>query len=303
MEMESYETQIQRVIDYIEEDVMERRTLAELASVAKFSEYHFHRVFQSMVGDSVMEYIRKRRLARAAYQLSYTEEKILDIALEHGFQSHETFIRAFKKLFHMTPREYRKQRIATPLYGKVNVKQRKWNPYLGGIQMEFRLEKKPELKVIGYELKTSNKDGRSQREIPALWEQYLGNKGYDKIPNQVHQESMIELGMCTDFNLESGDFTYIIGTEVTSFDNAESDMVCRTFPEATYAVFTTPKVPHKDMVSSIHQTWNAIFSEWFPHSGYEHAGVVEFELYDERCHEDKSEFAQVEIWLPVQKKQ
>lgn len=69
----------------------------------------------------------------------------------------------------------------------------------------------------------------------------------------------------------------------------------------TYAVFTTPKVPHKEMVSSIHQTWNAVFSEWFPHSGYEHCGVTEFELYDERCHEDKSEFAQVELWIPVKK--
>ncbi|WP_459500672.1 AraC family transcriptional regulator [Bacillus sp. C1] len=301
--MESYETQIQKVIDYIEEDVMEKQALRHLARIANFSEYHFHRVFQTLVGDTVMEYVRKRRLARAAYQLSHTDEKILDIALEHGFQSHETFTRAFKKLFQMTPSRYRKQGINTPMYDKVNVKQRKFNPYLGGIQMEFRIEKKPVFHVAGYELKTSSKEGKNQKEIPAFWDHYLQNDLANNISNRKHTDQYVELGMCTDFNLETGDFTYIIGMEVTDFENVPSELAKRTFPEATYAVFTTPEVPHKDMVSSIQQTWNSIFTEWFPHSGYEHAGVTEFELYDERCHEDKSEFAQVEIWLPVQKKQ
>ena len=96
--MESYETQIQRSIDYIEEDVMEKQT-RKLARIAGFSESHFHRVFQALVGDTVMEYVRKRRLAQATYQLSHTDEKIIDIAFEHGFQSHETFTRAFKNCF------------------------------------------------------------------------------------------------------------------------------------------------------------------------------------------------------------
>lgn len=301
--MESYETQIQKVIDYIEEDVMKKQTLSQLAHIAGFSEYHFHRIFQAMVGDSVMEYVRKRRLARAAYQLSHTKKKILDIAIDHGFQSHETFIRAFKKLFHMAPSEYRKQRIKTPTYHKVNVKQRKWHSYLGGIQMEFRIETKPAFHVAGYEMKTTSKEGKNQKDIPLFWDRYLQQNFSEKIQNRTYTNECVELGMCTDFHLETGDFTYIIGMEVTSFENLSSELAQRTFPEATYAVFTTPKVPHKDMVASIQQTWHTIFTEWFPHSGYEHAGVVEFERYDERCHEDKSELAQIEIWFPVQKKQ
>lgn len=301
--MGCYEIQIQKVIDSIEEDVMEKQTLASLARIAGFSEYHFHRVFQALVGDSVMEYVRKRRLARAAYQLSHTEEKILDIALEHGFQSHETFTRAFKKLFHMTPSQYRKQEIRTPLYSKVNVMQRKFNPYLGGIKMEFRIETKPAFQVIGYEMKTTGKDGKNLTDIPAMWQNYLQNNLSENIPNRKHTNEFVELGMCTDFNLETGEITYIIGMEATSFDGVSSELTCRTFPEATYAVFTTPKVPEEEMVASIQQTWNAIFTEWFPHSGYEHSGVVEFELYDERSHADKHDLVQLEIWLPVQKKQ
>ena len=83
--MESYETQIQRSIDYIEEDVMEKQTLRNLARIAGFSESHFHRVFQALVGDTVMEYVRKRRLARAAYQLSHTDEKLLILHLSMAF--------------------------------------------------------------------------------------------------------------------------------------------------------------------------------------------------------------------------
>ncbi len=213
--MESYETQIQRSIDYIEEDVMEKQTLRNLARVAGFSESHFHRVFQALVGDTVMEYVRKRRLARAAYQLSHTDEKVIDIAFEHGFQSHETFTRAFKKLFQMTPSEYRKQEIETPMYYRVNVKQRKLNPYLGGIQMEYRIVNKPEFLVAGYELKTTSKEGKNHQDIPVFWQEYLQKNLGTTIPNRKDTSQWVELGLCTDFNLETGDFTYIIGMEVT----------------------------------------------------------------------------------------
>ncbi|EOP94756.1 AraC family transcriptional regulator [Bacillus cereus HuB4-4] len=182
--MESYETQIQRSIDYIEEDVMEKQTLRNLARVAGFSESHFHRVFQALVGDTVMEYVRKRRLARAAYQLSHTDEKVIDIAFEHGFQSYETFTRAFKKLFQMTPSEYRKQEIETPMYYRVNVKQRKLNPYLGGIQMEYRIVNKPEFLVAGYELKTTSKEGKNHQDIPVFWQEYLQKDLGTTIPNR-----------------------------------------------------------------------------------------------------------------------
>ena len=201
----------------------------------------------------------------------------------------------------MTPSEYRKQEIETPMYYRVNVKQRKLNPYLGGIQMEYRIVNKPEFLVAGYELKTTSKEGKNHQDIPAFWQEYLQKDLGTTIPNRKDTSQWVELGLCTDFNLETGDFTYIIGMEVTDFENVPNEIAKRTFPAATYAVFTTPKVPHEEMVSSIHQTWNAVFSEWFPHSGYEHCGVTEFELYDERCHEDKSEFAQVELWIPVKK--
>lgn len=83
--MESYETQIQRSIDYIEEDVMEKQTLRNLARIAGFSESHFHRVFQALVGDTVMEYVRKRRLARQLINFLIRMKKLLISHLSMAF--------------------------------------------------------------------------------------------------------------------------------------------------------------------------------------------------------------------------
>jgi AraC family transcriptional regulator len=247
-----------------------------------------------------MEYVRKRRLARSAYQVAHSDARLLDIALENGFQNHETFTRAFKRMFEMTPADYRKNGIRPPTYPKLNVLQRKYNPYLGGIRMEYRIVTKPAYKVIGFELRTGN--GENFQQIPAFWQEYLRNGWGCRIPNRVHRESVVELGICHSFDMESGTFTYMIGMEAEHFDGAPDGLVCREFASAEYAVFTTPKVPLDQFSSSIQSTWKSVFEEWFPHSGYEHAGTPEFELYDERCHPDKVTEAQMDIYIPVKRK-
>ncbi|GGE70564.1 AraC family transcriptional regulator [Priestia taiwanensis] len=299
--MNEYEKQIQRSIDYIETALAEKVSLTDLAMVAGFSDYHYHRVFHMMTGDTVMEYVRKRRLARAAYDISHTDEKILDIALTYGFQSHETLTRAFKKLFEMTPSEYRKRGIHAPVYPKIDVMKYQLHSYLGGIKMDYRIETKPGFDLIGYAMETSMKGEKNQKDIPAFWQDYLQKGLGDKIPYRVHTNEYVELGLCTDYNFEAGSITYIIGMEATSLENVPEGMIGRSFPETTYAVFTTPKVEKEEFVASIQQTWQKIFAEWFPHSGYEHAGTFEFERYDEKCHEDKNDLLQIEIHIPVRK--
>ena len=298
----AYWSRIQRTIDYIEERLDQPLTLAELARHAGFSEYHFHRVFAMMAGDSVMEYVRKRRLARAAYALSHTAARVVDVAFDCGFASHETFTRAFRRMFGMSPNAYRRRGIAVPPYEKLNVLQGKYHPYLGGIAMQYRIEKKPAFRVIGYALRTSHVDGRNHREIPAFWQQYLANRWWETIPVASRGEEAFELGICHDFDMQTGEFTYLIGMECHPGQPEEplaEPLVSSSFPEATYAVFTTPAVPHAEFSFSIQATWKAIFEEWFPHSGYEHAGGAEFELYDRRSNAQKNELVQMDIYISV----
>lgn len=296
-----YLKQIQATIDYVEAHLDEELSLSQLAQVARLSDFHFHRVFQSMAGETVMEYVRKRRLARSAYQVAHSDAKLLDIALDNGFQNHETFTRAFKRMFEITPGGYRKQGIKPPAYSKLNVLQRKYNPYLGGIRMDYRIVTKPAFKVIGYELRTTSVNGENLQQIPAFWQQYLQNGWSDRIPNRVHRESPVELGICHSFDMDSGTFTYLIGMEAEHFEDVPEDLACREFLSAEYAVFTTPKVPIAQFSPSIQSTWKSVFEEWFPHSGYEHAGTPEFELYDERCWPDKPE-VQMDIYVPIKRK-
>jgi len=103
-----YEPAIQRTIDWIETNLHEAITADDIAENASFSKFHFHRIFQSSVGMSVAAYIRMRRLASAAAALLHTSVRIIDLALHFQFESQEAFSRAFKKMYHLPPGQYRK---------------------------------------------------------------------------------------------------------------------------------------------------------------------------------------------------
>ncbi|CAG9606786.1 AraC family transcriptional regulator [Pseudoneobacillus rhizosphaerae] len=290
-----YEVCIQRTVDYIEENLHQQVTLLQLAEIACFSPFHYHRVFQTMVGDSVMNYVRKRRLTSAAVRLFYTDEKVIDIAFDVGFQYQESFNRAFKNFYGVTPKQYREaKRLTGPLIGKACLF---INHYIGGICMEPTLVTKPAFHIIGYELRTKNKDGQNNMDIPQFWQQYMQKNLGCTIPDPINKNQ--ELGICTNFDPETGEFVYVIGMEVKEGTQAHEGMVYMSFPEMEYVVFTTPKSDEKSFSSTIQSTWNNIFTNWFPQSGYEHAGTVEFELYDERCH--GSENKEMDIYIPVNK--
>ncbi|PFK43207.1 AraC family transcriptional regulator [Bacillus cereus] len=102
-----YEEVMNKAVLYIEEHLNEELTTEKVASYSAISMYHFHRIFQSYLGMSVAEYVRKRRLTHAAQTLVMTERPVLDIAIQYGFSSQEAFTRAFKRMFHLPPKRYR----------------------------------------------------------------------------------------------------------------------------------------------------------------------------------------------------
>ena len=107
---------VQRMQDYIESHLDEPVTLQQLAKAAGYSPWHATRLFRELVGISPLEYLRARRLSRAALRLRDTGERVLDVALEHAFESHEGFTRAFSGRFGITPERYRKDAPPIPLF-------------------------------------------------------------------------------------------------------------------------------------------------------------------------------------------
>ncbi|ARC84301.1 helix-turn-helix domain protein [Clostridium argentinense CDC 2741] len=296
-----YRACIQQSIDYIEIHLKEDITVEKLAALAGFSSYHYYRVFQFYVGLPVMKYIRKRRIAYAATEL-LDGRKILDIALDYGFDTHAGFTKAFRKSYGVSPEQYRIH-ATKRIPEKVDLMKLAKYKIIGGIIMQPKFIVKPAFKLAGYELKTTSNDGKNNTEIPKFWDRYFEENWAKTLHEKITPVNHAELGVCLQPDMKTGNFSYIIGVEVRNFDNIPEGLFKGEINEATYAVFTTPPSDRKDngFTNTIQGTWNYIWNEWFPESGYEYApDGVDFELYDERCY--GYEGIVMDIYIPVVKK-
>jgi AraC family transcriptional regulator len=293
-----YREHIQRSIDFIESHLGERITVENLAAREGFSACHYYRVFAAYVGLPVMGYVRKRRLEHAASRLAQGG-KVLDIALDFGFESHAGFTHAFQRAYGAPPERYRLH--ATPRPPRPVSLVAHLNHHLtGGIVMEPRIVTRPAFKVAGYVLRTTSVEGENHRAIPAFWQDYMKNH-CESLHKALTPVSHAEYGLCMEADMETGEFNYVIGLEMPEGAVIPEGLYTATVPAATYAVFTTPPSDGPGFVSSIQNTWGYIYEEWFPESGYEYApGCADYELYDERCMPESGK--QIDIAIPVVKK-
>jgi AraC family transcriptional regulator len=109
--LEDYERRMLRVLVFIQQNLDRELPLEELAAVAHFSPYHFHRVFRGMVGETLQAHIRRIRLERAAQRLLYTRDSVTTIAFESGYTTHEAFTRAFRSMTGRAPSTFRRERV------------------------------------------------------------------------------------------------------------------------------------------------------------------------------------------------
>ena len=292
----NYRACIQASLDYIEDHLKDDLTAETLARVAGFSPYHYYRVFQAYVGKPVMEYIRCRRLAYAVVELAQGR-RILDIALDYGFETHNGFSKAFRKVYGCSPERYRLHgsgqvpvKVDLSLFAQYQLR--------GAIVMEPQIVTKPAFKVAGYELKTTTRDGMNNQEIPAFWGR-MTEERLDLLHNQLPSVGAAELGMCFPLDPANGDFSYVIAVEISDFNGVPADLFTAEIPEATYAIFTTLATDgEENIAAAIQGTWKYIHETWFPTSGYEFAeGKADFEFYPCTNPAEK-----VRIYIPVVKK-
>lgn len=294
VQMDYYE-RIQRSIDFIERNLTEEFTLQQVAEQAYFSLYHFHRVFQGLVDLSVKEYIRRRRLTCAAEELVETRNRVLDIALKYQYETAESFTRAFKKMFHVTPGQYRKAPWCVAPYSKINLLELRTQLRRGGMAVEPRFVTREEFQVVGVVIQTTTDQNQNLQAIPAFWEEQMAAGVVGKLanlPGVVNPNA--NMGICFSDDMTSEEFYYMIGVEVHELEQIPEGMECKVIPASKYAVFTAKGL----MPNSVQQAWQYIYQTWFPESGYERGETPDFELYDERCTQDET--CEVEIWIPIQ---
>ncbi len=285
---------IQRAIDYVEENITEEIDFDEAAKRAYSSPFHFQRVFGILCGMPLGDYIRMRRLSLAGEELSRGNVKIIDIAIKYGYDTPESFSRAFTRFHGIAPSEAKhggKVKIFTPLSVKLTL--------TGGKKMDYRIEKRDAFKVVCKRKRVGKpQSANSTQDITAMWREFAMDGTMDRIVACMPQNPVMKglLGICFSSELDSKQFPYGIGVEYDG-KKVDDDLEIVTVPANTYAVFTSKgKMP-----DAFIDTYNRIVTEFFPQSAqYEYAENVEFEVYSSA--DTSNPDYQCEIWIAVKEK-
>ncbi len=287
-----WQERMNRAIAWIEHHLTEEIEWEEAAREAHCSLFHFLRMFEVITDLTAGEYVRRRRLSLAAMELASGDAKVIDVALRHGYDSPDAFAKAFRKLFGCTPSEARQPgtrlRSYPPITFSITLK--------GAHAMEYRIESKPTFSLTGVSIRTPM-GGRSFQDVPALWDRCLSDGTVDRLRKAAPAGSTIDVaGVCAEFDMKGGQFTYLIAIETPADRSALPDG-CRDIPvpAATWGIFES-RGPIPEAIQGLMQR---IFGEWFPTSGWEHADGPELEIYSRGDIRDPNYYS--EIWIPLQK--
>lgn len=273
-------------INYLEEHLMEKIDYAEVARLACCSAYHFQRMFSFITDVTLAEYIRRRRLTLAAFELQHSEIKVIDLALKYGYDSPEAFTRAFSNLHGVTPTAARLTGTSLKAYPKMTFHM----SIKGDAEMNYRIEELGPFRIVGISERVSTESAFSV--IPRIWADARDQGIFEKLWQfrlEDHQMGGI-LGVCANGEFgEKEEFDYLLS--VTSDQDPPEGMTSFDYPASTWAVFDAPGGP-----DGIQEIWKRLYTEWVPSSIYDLAYLPAVENYL------PPEEGRNELWVPVVKK-
>lgn len=285
--------QMNLAMEYIEEHLVDEEIdMRSVARIAGCSEYHFRRMFSFLSGMSLSEYVRYRRLTLAGMDLLNQIEKIIDLALKYGYDSPDSFTRAFQAWHGTTPSEARKgsSRLKSfpPMTFQLTIK--------GGNPMEYRIVEKGPFQIAGIMERIALVYEGTNPQIDAMWtrltmEDYAELK---RISNTEPGGIVCVSANFTEGRQEGGELDQYIGVATTGTVPDRWEVL--PVEASTWAVFTAIG----EFPRALQDTWARIYSEWFPSSGYELTGGPEL-LWNEGKDTTVPDYKS-EIWIPVIKK-
>ena len=277
-----------RALDYIEHHLEDGVSIEEAAKAAYSSAFHFHRLFHMVTGITVTEYIRRRRLTLAAQELASTQNRVVDVALKYGYDSPESFAKAFRRLHGIAPSEARNPGVRLKAFPRME-----FQLTLKGVHaMDYRIVEREAFHVIGKVLDTTCRDGANLREIPAFWSAGFADGWIARLESLAGRMAM---GICMPMVPGQEDLSYMIAVEAGP-EMAGDEWTGYTVPAQTWAVFTAVG----PLPGSIQDVFRRIFQEWFPSTSYEHAHAPELEVYLDG--DSSSPDYRCEVWIPIEKK-
>jgi AraC family transcriptional regulator len=287
-------TRLQRAVDYIEANLLEELPLERIAREAAFSMWHFQRVFSAAVGDTVKDYVRKRRLGWALAQLRETERRMLEIALDCGYESQEAFTRAFKAQFGATPGAVRSGEARIDSFTKPRITYEYLDHLHGGMTMDPKIEDRPEMRVLGMGsrfISVLSQQANNFEMIPKLWDAFNARRA--EIPGSKGWTDYGVCEKCVDPESQPEECFYLAGAEVDAHAQPPAGMIARVIPAGRYAVFT-----HRGALEKLEHTMKYIYGSWLPRSGEQLRDAPDLEVYGPRF-KYGSEESELGILIPI----
>lgn len=278
-------------LTYIEEVLAEEIDFRRVERLALCSEYHFRRMFSSLAGITLSEYIRRRRLTLAAFDLIHSDALVIDIALKYGYNSPDAFTRAFYGLHGVTPTEARKAGQSLKAFPRMSFQM----TVKGVSEMNYRIVDKAGFRIVGLMRRVPLIYEGVNPHIAAMWSELTEELiGTLKALSNVEPRGMISASTnFTEGRQEGGELDHYIGVATTLDQSA--GLARLDVPAATWAVFEAVG-PFPETLQNV---WGRIYSEWFPTSGYTLVPGPEI-LWNESKDTESPTFRS-EIWIPVTK--
>ncbi len=299
-------TGLQKAIDYIEDNLTETIDYKIVAEQSFSSSYHFQRIFSILCGFTVGEYIRNRRLTLAGTELAMSEAKVIDVALKYGYESPDSFARAFQKFHGILPSQARNDGSCLRSFSRLVLK----FSLEGGTTMRYRVETKPELKLTGYRRRF---EGTPYDALRCKQEEdfFISTRAHQWMLKGMSNDKLSDYCILTNMDDDGYDFYIAAATD----DYERSNMYNRDvtgidfmdkfrfeeiiLPERTYAVFETEK--QKMPIPEYFDIRRQIAAAWFSNEEYQMLNAPELTVYHWGIvggYADRT----IEIWIPVEKK-
>lgn len=265
---------LQAALDYIEDNLTDELRVEDIAARAYVSSFHFQRIFSALCGVTLGEYIRSRRLTLAAEELSGGDVKVIDAALKYGYDSPDSFARAFTRFHGISPSAAREKGVrlnaVAPLKIRVTLE--------GGTMLEYRIEEKAVFTVMGVSRRI--RGSTAYQDIPVFWDEHFGGPMAGKVRGMF--------GLCLDNAPDS--FEYMIADSYAPWLPIPEGCAAHTVPAGTWAVFPC-RGKHPEALQSVN---TRIWREWLP-------GCREYQLGGNYNAEFYAAPDYSEIWVPVEK--
>lgn len=277
---------LSKAIDYIEDNLDKTISIEKAAQIACCSTYYFQRMFSYVAEIPLSEYIRRRRMTQAAFELQSTDKRVLEIALQYGYTSPTSFNRAFHAVHGISPVAAKGKGNPLQAYPPIRFSIQ----VSGGNAMRYRVEEKAAMRTVGVRIPLTEDMENNRNIVPPFWEEVLQGTQLTTIhdlSNQA-QDKILGITACQ----ESNEIYYYIAAVTEK--PAPEGMFVYEIPGATWVVFENDG-PFKESIQDI---FKRFLTEFLPFSGYTYAELPDVEVY---LFVEHARTGYSEVWIAVKK--